>query len=150
MIEILLALVIDTFMITGLNQSSLKSNFRNFFGIETVFAIAGFLLGQVLMQFINMNLFYILVGIIIILIQIIDVSGFKFPDSITALLIGIDSMFVFTVMPWTAIPMLLIFEAIAIVSGTFIGGKLLNYVPPKLRKYLVNIVMVFIAIKLMM
>ena len=149
MMEILLALVIDTFIITGLNQSNLKSNFRNFFGIETVSAIVGFFLGQIILQYVNVKLFYIVIGILIIIMQIIDVSGYKFPDSLTALMIGIDSLFVFTVMPWIAIPMLLILEAIAIVSGTFIGGKVLKYVPPKLREYLVNIVMVFIAIKLM-
>ena len=149
MIEILLALVIDTFIITGINNSGLKSNFRNFFGIETASAIVGFLLGQAILQYVNVKLFYFVVGILIIAMQIIDIYGFDFPDSITALMIGIDSMFVFTVMPWFAIIILLILEAIAIISGTFVGSKVLKYVPSSIRKYLVNIVMVFIAIKLM-
>lgn len=148
MMEILLALVIDTFIVTGLNQSDLKSNFKNFFGIETVFATLGFIFGQVVLQYIDVKLFYYIVAIAIIGIQMIDVVGYEFPDSLNALMIGIDSLFVFAIMPWYAIPMLLVFEAIAIVGGTSIGEKLLKYVPSTIREYLVNIVMVFIAIKL--
>ncbi|MCQ2972954.1 MAG: hypothetical protein MJ209_06805 [archaeon] len=149
MIDVLAGLVIDTFIVTGLNKSDLKTNFRHFFGIETCSAIVGFLLGQLILQYIDLNLFYLLIGIIIIVIQIIDIYGVEFPPVVTPLLIGIDSLFVFTVMPWFAILILLVFEAIAITAGSLIGNKLLEPVPPKIRDYLVNVVMFLIAIRLM-
>lgn len=150
MIEMILALVIDTFIVTGLNKCDLKTNFKNFFGIETVFATLGFIMGQVVLQYINVNWFYHIVATVIIAMQIIDVSGYEFPASLNAMLIGIDSLFVFTIMPWYAIPMLLVFEAVAIIGGTSLGSKVMKYIPEKISKYLVNIVMVFIAIKLVL
>ena len=148
MLGILAGLVLDTFIVTGLNNSSLKTNFRNFFGIETCSAIIGFLIGQILLAYIDHTLFFWTIAIIIVIIQIIEVYGVEFPEVVTPLLLGVDSLFVFTVMPWQAIPILCAFEAIAIISGSLIGDKILEPVPPKIRKYLTNVVMVLIAIKL--
>ena len=149
MIGILAGLVLDTFIVTGLNKADLKTNFRNFFGIETCSALVGFLLGHLLLKYVDKDLFYLAVAIIIILIQIIEIYGVEFPEVVTPLLLGIDSLFVFTVMPWYAIPCLLVFEVIAIVSGSLIGDKILEPVPVKIRQYLVNVVMVLIAIRLL-
>ena len=148
MIDIIAGLVLDTFIVTGLNNSDLKTNFRNFFGIETISAIVGFLLGQFILLYVPRGPFYITVAALIIIMQIIDICGVEFPEIVTPLLLGLDSLFVFTTMPWTAIPILCVSEAIAIISGSLIGNKILKPIPPKIRQYIVNVVMILIAIKL--
>ena len=148
MLEILAGLVLDTFIVTGLNNSSLKANLRNFLGIETCSAIVGFILGQFILHYIPKSIFFPIVAGIIILIQFIEIYGVEFPEIVTPLLLGVDSLFVFTTLQWIAIPLLFVFEALAIILGSLIGNKVLKPIPPKIRQYLVNAVMILIAIKL--
>ena len=146
MIWIIIFLVLDTFIIVSLNENTLKTNIKTYFGIETSFAITGYLIGTLLLNYINKDLFYYMVALLIVLVQIIDIINIKLPKIITPLLLGIDSLFVFTVMPLIAIPILTIMEIIAIVTATFIGEKFVYKLP--YTNYLSNIVMIAIAIKL--
>ena len=123
MIEIISFLVIDTFIIISLNEDTIKNNLKNFFGIETGFAIIGYFLGTLILNYINKTVFYYCIASLIIIVQIIDINQIKLPKIITSLLLGIDSLFVFTIMPFIAIPLLTILELIAITTATYIGKK---------------------------
>jgi len=146
MIEIIFFLVIDTFIIISLNEDTIKNNLKNFFGIETSFAIIGYFLGTLILNYINKTVFYYCIASLIIIVQIIDINQIKLPKIITPLLLGIDSLFVFTIMPFIAIPLLTILELIAITTATYIGKKFVNKLP--YTNYISNLVMIIIAIKL--
>lgn len=146
MIEIISFLVIDTFIIISLNEDTIKNNLKNFFGIETGFAIIGYFLGTLILNYINKTVFYYCIASLIIIVQIIDINQIKLPKIITPLLLGIDSLFVFTIMPFIAIPLLTILELIAITTATYIGKKFVNKLP--YTNYISNLVMIAIAIKL--
>lgn len=146
MIEIISFLVIDTFIIISLNEDTIKNNLKNFFGIETGFAIIGYFLGTLILNYINKTLFYYCIASLIIIVQIIDINQIKLPKIITSLLLGIDSLFVFTIMPFIAIPLLTILELIAITTATYIGKKFVNKLP--YSNYISNLIMIAIAIKL--
>ena len=145
---VVLLLVIDSFIIISLNNDSLKTNIRNYFGIETCFAIIGFLMGQLIFSYINKTYFYYVVALLIVIVQIIDLKEVQLPSFITPVLLGIDSLFVFMLMPWYAIPFLTIMELIAIVSATYIGKKFVSKLP--YTDYMGNVIMIIIAIKLVM
>ena len=145
---VVLLLVIDSFIIISLNNDSLKTNIRNYFGIETCFAIIGFLMGQLIFSYINKTYFYYVVALLIVIVQIIDLKEVQLPSFITPVLLGIDSLFVFILMPWYAIPFLTIMELIAIVSATYIGKKFVSKLP--YTDYMGNVIMILIAIKLVM
>lgn len=146
MIEIISFLVIDTFIIISLNEDTIKNNLKNFFGIETGFAIIGYFLGTLILNYINKTVFYYCIASLIIIVQIIDINQIELPKIITPLLLGIDSLFVFTIMPFIAIPLLTILELIAITTATYIGKKFVNKLP--YTNYISNLVMIAIAIKL--
>lgn len=146
MLEIISFLVIDTFIIISLNEDTIKNNLKNFFGIETGFAIIGYFIGTLILNYINKTLFYYCIALLIIIVQIIDIKEIKLPKIITPLLLGIDSLFVFTIMPFIAIPLLTILELIAITTATYIGKKFVNKLP--YTNYISNLVMIAIAIKL--
>ena len=145
---VVLLLVIDSFIIISLNNDSLKTNIRNYFGIETCFAIVGFLMGQLIFSYINKTYFYYVIALLIVIVQIIDLKEVQLPSFITPVLLGIDSLFVFILMPWYAIPFLTIMELIAIVSATYIGKKFVSKLP--YTDYMGNVIMIIIAIKLVM
>ena len=145
---VVLLLVIDSFIIISLNNDSLKTNIRNYFGIETCFAIIGFLMGQLIFSYINKTYFYYVIALLIVIVQIIDLKKIQLPSFITPILLGVDSLFVFMLMPWYAIPFLTIMELIAIVSATYIGKKFVSKLP--YTDYMGNVIMIIIAIKLVM
>ena len=145
---VVLLLVIDSFIIISLNNDSLETNIRNYFGIETCFAIVGFLIGSLIFSYINKTYFYYVVALLIVIVQIIDLKKIELPSFITPVLLGIDSLFVFMLMPWYAIPFLTIMELIAIVSATYIGKKFVSKLP--YTDYMGNVIMIIIAIKLVM
>lgn len=148
MLEIVFFLIIDTFIIVSLNDDSLKNNLKHYFGIETSFAIIGFLIGSLLLKYINETLFYYIVSSLIIIVQIIDIKNIKLPKIVTPLLLGVDSLFVFTTMPIIAIPILTVFEFIAITIATYIGDRIVYKLP--YRNYISNLVMFIIAIELIL
>ena len=85
-------------------------------------------MGQLIFSYINKTYFYYVVALLIVIVQIIDLKEVQLPSFITPVLLGIDSLFVFMLMPWYAIPFLTIMELIAIVSATYIGKNLsVNY-----------------------
>lgn len=140
-------LVLDTFILVSLNNETLKTNIRHYFGIETIFAITGYLLGAMIFGYIPKTYFYYLVATLIVGTQIIDVMDIRLPEILKPILLGADSLFVFTLMPWIAIPVLTVFELVAIVSASYVGKRFVERLPYK--DYLSNIVMVIIAIKLL-
>lgn len=137
----------DTFILVSLNNETLKTNIRHYFGIETIFAITGYLLGAMIFGYIPKTYFYYLVATLIVGTQIIDVMDIRLPEILKPILLGADSLFVFTLMPWIAIPVLTVFELVAIVSASYVGKRFVERLPYK--DYLSNIVMVIIAIKLL-
>lgn len=137
----------DTFILVSLNNETLKTNIRHYFGIETIFAITGYLLGAMIFGYIPKTHFYYLVATLIVGTQIIDVMDIRLPEILKPILLGADSLFVFTLMPWIAIPVLTVFELVAIVSASYVGKRFVERLPYK--DYLSNIVMVIIAIKLL-
>lgn len=145
-ISVLALLVIDTFILVSLNEDNLKTNIKHYFGIETLFATIGFLLGTMIFNFIPKTLFYYIVATMIIMTQIIDIADIKLPKILTPILLGADSLFIFTVMPWIAIPILTVFELIAITGASYIGKKFVHKLPYK--EYISNVVMTLIAVKL--
>ena len=146
MYEIVFFLVIDSFIIISLNNDSLKTNLRNYFGIETLFAIMGYLIGNLIFSYVNRTYFNYVVALVITIVQIIDLKNIDLPSIITPILLGIDSLFIFTLMPWEAIPLLTIMELVAIVSATYIGKRFVSKLP--YTDYIGNIIMVIIAIRL--
>ncbi|MCQ2978044.1 MAG: hypothetical protein MJ232_08525 [archaeon] len=142
-------LVIDTFIVTGVNGLSLKENLTTYLGIETLFSIIGFLIGSVFLLYVPEDLFKLVCGLIIILIQFIDIIGYEYPEKVNALLLGSDSLIVFATLSWIYIPILAIFEALAITLGSLIGPKIMDSVPRMIREYLSNIVLSLIGLSML-
>lgn len=147
-IFIIFGLVIDTFLITAVNNKSCVENIKTYLGIETLFAIVGCCIGSLLITFIPTHLFKIIGGVLIILLQVINISGYEYPEKINALLLGADTLIVFSTLPWTYIPVLSVSELIMILGGSWIGSKVIQYLP--LKDYLANIAMVCIGISLIL
>lgn len=147
-IFIIFGLVIDTFLITAVNNQSCVENIKTYLGIETLFAIVGCCLGAVLLVYIPEHLFKIVGGSIIILLQVMELSGFEYPEKINALLLGADTLIVFSTLPYYYIPILSVSELIMILGGSWLGSKVIQYLP--LKEYLANMAMVGIGISLLL
>lgn len=147
-IFIIFGLVIDTFLITSVNDQSWIDNLKTYLGLETLFAVVGCCLGAAILDYIPIHLFKIVGGSIIILLQVTEVCGFEYSEKLNAVLLGADSLIVFSMIPWYNIPILFVSEVIAILGGSYIGSKIIKYIP--LREYLSNIVMVCIGISLLL
>lgn len=145
-IILLFGLVIDTFIITSVNNKNLVSNLKNYLGIETIFSIMGFLIGSVLLLFIKESYFKLLAGIIIIFLQVIQFKGIEFGDKVNALLLGSDSLVVFATLPWYYIPILFVCELCAITLGSLIGSNVMKLIPIKYHDIIPNIVMILIGL----
>ncbi|MCQ2737872.1 MAG: hypothetical protein MJ224_04635 [archaeon] len=150
LILLLSGLVIDTFILTSVNGFSIKENLKTYLGIETTLSIVGFLIGSVILLYVPSDTFKFVCGVIIIIIQLIDIYGFDFPEKVNALLLGSDSLVVFATLDWFYIPVLFVFEFCAIVLGSYIGPKIMKYVPEMVQEYASNIVMIIIGITLML
>ncbi|MDO5849730.1 MAG: hypothetical protein Q4P14_00820 [Methanobacteriaceae archaeon] len=150
-ILLLAGLVVDTFILTSVNGLSVKENIKSYLGIETTFSIIGFLIGSFILIYIPTITFKLICGLIIIVIQLIDVFiNIEFPETVNALLLGSDSLVVFATLEWIYIPMLFVVEACAIVLGSYIGPKIMVYVPKFVQEYASNIVMVIIGLTLIL
>ncbi len=147
---LLSGLVIDTFILTSVNGLSVRENLKNYLGIETSLSILGFLIGSIILIYIPADSFKFICGVIIIIIQLIDIIGFDFPERVNALLLGSDSLVIFATLNWIYIPILFVFEACAITLGSFIGPKIMINIPKIIQEYASNIVMIIIGITLML
>ena len=145
-IILLSGLVIDTFIITSVNGCTLKENIRSYLGIETLFSIFGVLIGSIVLFFVSKDFFKCFCGVLIIIIQIIGISGVKFPEKVNALLLGSDSLVIFATLSWIYIPILTVFEAIAITLGSTEGSNVMKYVPEAVAEYLPHFVMIMIGL----
>ena len=150
LILLLSGLVIDTFILTSVNGFSIKENLKTYLGIETTLSIVGFLIGSVILLYVPSDTFKFVCGLIIIVIQLIDMSGFNFPEKVNVLLLGSDSLVIFATLDWFYIPILFVFEFFAIILGSFVGTKVMKYVPEIVQEYASNIVMIIIGITLML
>ena len=139
-------LVIDTFFMTSVNGLSAKENLKSYLGIETAFSIAGFLIGSVVMMYIPEMYFKLLGAGLILLMQMLDLAGYEYPEKVNALLLGADSLIVFSTMSWINIPILTVMEFIAIMTGSLIGNKIVANAPDFVKEYAGNFVMIIIAI----
>ena len=149
-VGVIIGLVLDTFLITSCNKCSVKENLKTYLGIETVFAIVGCILGSIILMFLSASLFKSICALIILVLQLIDVVGFKYPDKINALLLGADSLVVFANLSWIYIPVLTVCEFLAIVFGSTIGAKFVCKLPMVIQEYASNVVMICIAICLLL
>ena len=148
MIEMILMLVIDTFIICSLNGQNIQRNIKDYAGIETMFAVIGVFVGSIILSFISKSLFYMVAASLIILVQILDIFDVNIPSKINPLLLGADSMLVFATLDYHLIPILTIMELLAITIATFIGGKFVKYIP--FNQYLPNIAMFIIALEMLL
>ena len=149
LVLLLSGLVIDTFILTSVNGLTYRDNLKSYLGIETALSILGFLIGSFILLYMPADNFKFICGLIIIAIQLIDMSNiFNFPEKVNALLLGSDSLVIFATLSWIYIPILFVFEFCAITLGSHIGPKLMEYVPEIVQEYASNIVMIIIGITL--
>ena len=148
MIELIICLVIDTFIICSLNGQNITNNIKDYAGIETIFAVIGVFVGSFILSYVCESLFYMIAGVLIIIIQLLDVLNIPIPSKVTPMLLGADSMLVFAGMSYTAIPLLTIMELLAIIIASIIGNKFVKYIP--FNEYLANVAMVIIAIEMLL
>ena len=147
-IIIIAGLVIDTFIMTSVNGFTLKENIRSYLGIETLFSIVGVLIGSLVLLYLSKDIFKLICGILIIIIQIIGIIGIEFPEKVNAIFLGSDSLVIFATLSWIYVPILTVFEALAITLGSTVGCKVMGYVPEFLKEYLPNMVMILIGLML--
>ena len=145
-IIIIAGLVIDTFIMTSVNGFTLKENIRSYLGIETLFSIVGVLIGSLVLLYLSKDIFKLICGILIIIIQIIGIIGIEFPEKVNAILLGSDSLVIFATLSWIYIPILTVFEAIAITLGSTEGSNVMKYVPEAVAEYLPHFVMIMIGL----
>lgn len=142
-------LVIDTFFMTSVNGLSAKENLKSYLGIETAFSIAGFLIGSIVMIYVPEMYFKLLGAGLILLMQMLDLAGYEYPEKVNALLLGADSLIVFSTMSWINIPILTVMEFIAIMTGSLIGNKIVTKAPDFVKEYAGNFVMIVIALSML-
>lgn len=143
-------LVIDTFLMTSVNGLTVKENLKSYLGIETAFSIAGFLIGSIVMMYIPVTWFKLFGAGLILLMQLLDIVGYEYPEKVNALLLGADSLIVFSTMNWIYIPILTIMEFVAIMAGSLIGAKIVCKAPGFVREYAGNAVMIIIALTMIL
>ncbi|MCQ2964886.1 MAG: hypothetical protein MJ203_04900 [archaeon] len=108
LVLLLSGLVIDTFILTSVNGLTYRDNLKTYLGIETALSIVGFLIGSVILLYMPADTFKFICGLIIIAIQLIEMSNIlNFPEKVNALLLGSDSLVIFATLTWIYIPILL-------------------------------------------
>ena len=79
-----------------------------------------------------------------------DIIGYEYHEKVNALLLGADSLIVFSTLQWYYIPVLTIMEFIAISIGSLVGKEIVCKAPSFVREYGSNIVMIIIAITMIL